>query len=99
MYTPGHRRFPSKNLKSQHLKPSSNLNSPFRTNPSSPAMSLPAHMTSGNTRKAGGDRSEQMQALRHVIIHLISMEHLSEDWIVEHSRSSHSAVHEILPKL
>jgi RNA polymerase II elongation factor ELL len=91
MYPSGRRAAP-KSLKPQHLRPSSNFNSPLRTNPSSPALpALPQHMSSGP--------SAITQALRRVLIHLIASGPHSENWLRHNARASQTAVKEVLTKI
>ncbi|KAF2182575.1 hypothetical protein K469DRAFT_585774 [Zopfia rhizophila CBS 207.26] len=97
--TPGHRRFPSKSLKAQHLNPPSAIGSPLRSIPSSPAMTLPKYMESGPTSQPGGSQEAYVKALRKPMIHLLAMGSQRESWLQWNCRATPHSIREVLPKI
>jgi RNA polymerase II elongation factor ELL len=91
MHTPGHRRFPSKGFKQQHLAPSS-LGSPMLSAPSSPMAKPP-------TSQPAGSRDLILKALRVPLIHLLAVQPSTDAYLAETCRTSLSNVKEILPKI
>ncbi|KAH7138583.1 hypothetical protein B0J11DRAFT_422802 [Dendryphion nanum] len=91
MRTPGHRRFPSKGFKPQHLN-SSTLGSPMLSVPSSPMRKAPTSQPSGN-------HDLIVRALRVPLIHLLAIQPSKDTSLADTCRTTLAIVREILPKI
>lgn len=89
--TPGHRRFPSKGFKPQHLAPSS-LGSPLLNVPSSPMKKAP-------TSQPSGSHELVLRALRVPLVHLLAVQPSREAYLADTCRTSLTNVRDLLPKI
>ncbi|KAF2112021.1 hypothetical protein BDV96DRAFT_165172 [Lophiotrema nucula] len=91
--TPGHRRFPSKGFKPQHLAPST-LGSPLLSGPSSPGLSKKPP-----TSQPGGSHEVVIRALRTPLVHLLAVQPSREAKLAEECRTAVANVRDLLPKI
>ncbi|KAF2808274.1 uncharacterized protein BDZ99DRAFT_499634 [Mytilinidion resinicola] len=99
LLTPSHRRGLSKNFKpQQHLKPSSNLSSPLRSVPSSPALNGLQNLGKGPTSQPSS-QTEKTRALRYVTVHYLALEPQPFEKYVNHIRARRDDCKEVLQKV
>ncbi|KAF2494226.1 hypothetical protein BU16DRAFT_528367 [Lophium mytilinum] len=99
LLTPSHRRGLSKNFKpQQHLKPSSNLSSPLRSTPSSPALNGSQGLGKGPTSQPSS-QTEKSRALRYVTIHYLASEPQPFEKYMNHIRARRDDCKEVLQKV
>ncbi|PVI06746.1 hypothetical protein DM02DRAFT_514159 [Periconia macrospinosa] len=91
IYTPGHRRVPSRNFV-QHLAPSA-AGSPLLSVPSSPMSKKPPTSQPGTTHDA------IVSALRVPLLHLLAVQPSSEVQLAETCRTSSAVLRDVLPKI
>lgn len=96
-----HRRFPSKSFKpQQHLKPSSNVSSPLRSAPSSPAtMSISQSSMKTAPTSQPNLHADSSRALRISLIHLLAIEPRNLNWLSRKTHGKTNDCKEILGKI